>query len=86
MATAAQRAGVAIIVNARTDLYPRESTGEAARFAETVERGRAYLDAGADYVHPIELADPATIGRLVEALSAPLNIIIRPGAVGRRTR
>ncbi|HZU88692.1 MAG TPA: isocitrate lyase/phosphoenolpyruvate mutase family protein [Stellaceae bacterium] len=77
---AAQSAGVPIVVNARTDLYLRESNDEAARFAETVERGKAYLAAGADCVYPIGLRDPATIGRLVEALAAPVNIVIRAGA------
>lgn len=53
---------------------------DASRFAETVERGRAYLAAGADCVHPIGLRDPATIGRLVKALGAPININVRAGS------
>ena len=77
---AARSAGVPIVVNARTDLYLRESADEAARFAETVARGRAYLAAGADCVYPIGLRDPATIGRLVKELAAPVNIILRAGA------
>ncbi|HJU16801.1 MAG TPA: isocitrate lyase/phosphoenolpyruvate mutase family protein, partial [Stellaceae bacterium] len=77
---AATRAGVPIVVNARTDLYLRPTTDEPARFAETVERGKAYLAAGADCVYPIGLSDRATIGRLVAALAAPVNIILRPGA------
>jgi 2-methylisocitrate lyase-like PEP mutase family enzyme len=77
---AAQSAGVPIVVNARTDLYLRDAADEAARFVETVERGKAYLAAGADCVYPIGLRDPATIGRLVEALAAPINIVIRAGA------
>lgn len=77
---AGRRAGVPIVVNARTDLYLRPSADEAGRFAETVARGRAYLAAGADCVYPIGLVDPATIGRLVEALAAPVNVILRPGA------
>jgi 2-methylisocitrate lyase-like PEP mutase family enzyme len=79
---AARGAGVPIVVNARTDLYLRESADEAARFAETVARGRAYLAAGADCVYPIGLRDPETIGRLVRELAAPVNIILRAGAPG----
>jgi 2-methylisocitrate lyase-like PEP mutase family enzyme len=77
---AARGAGVPIVVNARTDLYLRAGADEEARFAETVARGKAYLAAGADCVYPIGLRDPATIGRLVKALAAPVNIVFRAGA------
>ena len=76
---AARNAGVPIVVNARTDLYLRPSADEAARFAETVARGKAYLAAGADCVYPIGLRDPATIARLVRELAAPVNIVFRVG-------
>lgn len=76
---AARAAAVPIVINARTDLYLRNIGEEAARFDETVERGRAYLAAGADCVYPIGLRDPATIARLVKALAAPVNIMVRAG-------
>lgn len=76
---AARAAGVPIVINARTDLYLRNIGDPATRFEETVERGRAYLAAGADCVYPIGLRDPATIGRLVAALAAPVNIMVRAG-------
>jgi 2-methylisocitrate lyase-like PEP mutase family enzyme len=77
---AANSAGVPIVINGRTDLYLRNLGDEASRFDETVERGRAYLAAGADCVYPIGLRDPATIGRLVKALGAPININVRAGS------
>jgi len=76
---AASSAGVPIVINGRTDLYLRNIGDDASRFDETVERGRAYLAAGADCVYPIGLSDPATIGRLVKALRAPININVRAG-------
>ncbi|HEX6441908.1 MAG TPA: isocitrate lyase/phosphoenolpyruvate mutase family protein [Stellaceae bacterium] len=76
---AANAAGVPIVINARTDLYLKQIGDEAARFDETVARGRAYLGAGADCFYPISLRDPATIGRLVQALKAPVNINVRAG-------
>jgi 2-methylisocitrate lyase-like PEP mutase family enzyme len=76
---AAGAAGVPIVVNARTDLYLRSIGDEVSRFDEAVERGRAYLAAGADCVYPISLRDPATIGRLVKALWAPININVQAG-------
>ncbi len=76
---AAKAAAVPIVINARTDLYLRNIGDEVSRFEETVERGRAYLAAGADCFYPITLRDPATIGRLVKALGAPININVRAG-------
>jgi 2-methylisocitrate lyase-like PEP mutase family enzyme len=77
---AAKAAAVPIVINGRTDLYLRNIGDEASRFDQTVERGRAYLAAGADCVYPIGLRDPATIGRLVKALGAPININVRAGS------
>src|SRR5438270_7104720 len=76
---AARAAGVPIVINARTDVYIKNIGDEQSRFDEAVARGRAYLAAGADCVYPITLRDPATIGRLVGALDAPLNINVRAG-------
>ena len=76
---AARAAGVPIVINARTDLYIKKIGDEASRFDEAVARGRAYLAAGADCFYPITLRDSATIGRLVEALNAPVNINVRAG-------
>lgn len=76
---AARAAAVPIVINARTDLYLRNIGDDVSRFEETVERGKAYLTAGADCVYPIGLRDPATIGRLVKALQAPINIMVRAG-------
>jgi 2-methylisocitrate lyase-like PEP mutase family enzyme len=76
---AARAAGVPIVINARTDLYIKNIGDAASRFDATVARGRAYLAASADCVYPIALRDPATIGRLVTALGAPVNIMVRAG-------
>jgi 2-methylisocitrate lyase-like PEP mutase family enzyme len=77
---AARSAAVPIVINARTDLYLRKIGDEASRFDETVARGKAYLAAGADCFYPISLRDPVTIGRLVKALAAPININVRAGS------
>jgi len=76
---AASAAGVPIVINARTDLYIKNIGEAQSRFEETLARGRAYLAAGADCIYPIGLRDPETIGRLVEALAAPINIMVREG-------
>jgi 2-methylisocitrate lyase-like PEP mutase family enzyme len=77
---AARAAAVPIVINARTDLYLRNIGDPATRFDEAVERGKAYLAAGADCFYPIGLRDPETIGRLVKALAAPINVNVRAGS------
>ena len=67
------------MINARTDLYLRNIGEPAAQFDESVERGLAYLSAGADCFYPITLRDKETIGRLVKAVAAPININVRAG-------
>jgi 2-methylisocitrate lyase-like PEP mutase family enzyme len=49
------------------------------RFERTVERLRAYRKAGADCVFAPGIRDAETIGKLVRAVDAPLNILLQPG-------
>jgi 2-methylisocitrate lyase-like PEP mutase family enzyme len=71
--------GVQLVMNARTDIYLLPIGPEATRFDRTVERLRAYREAGADCVFAPALKDGDTIGRLVKAIDAPLNILLMPG-------
>jgi 2-methylisocitrate lyase-like PEP mutase family enzyme len=72
---AAERAGVPLVLNARTDVFLR---GDAS-VASAVERGNAYLRAGADCIYAIGVADPETIRALVEAIEGPLSMLARAG-------
>jgi 2-methylisocitrate lyase-like PEP mutase family enzyme len=76
---AAREAGVALFVNARTDIYVRKVGDEGARLDETVRRARLYVEAGADGVF-VPLAPNDVIGRLAAAIDAPLNVIAGPGS------
>src|SRR5260370_41735278 len=51
---------------------------EHTRFGRTVERLRAYRDAGADCLFIPGLYDRDTIAKLVKAVEAPLNILANP--------
>jgi 2-methylisocitrate lyase-like PEP mutase family enzyme len=77
---AAERAGVPIVINARTDSYLQPAGSRAVSPADVVQRCRAYLSAGADCVYPIGLADIQLIRQLTAELRAPVNIMGRPGA------
>jgi 2-methylisocitrate lyase-like PEP mutase family enzyme len=74
----AKSLGVPFVLNARTDTYLMPAGPEAARFERTVERLRAYRDAGADCLFAPGVYDRATIAKLVKAVEAPINILANP--------
>jgi 2-methylisocitrate lyase-like PEP mutase family enzyme len=67
--------GVPLVINARTDTYLMPIGPEATRFERTVERLRAYRDAGADCLFAPGVCDRDIIEKLVKALQAPVNIL-----------
>ena len=71
--------GVPLVVNARTDVYLMPIGPAETRFERTVERLRAYRQAGADCLFAPGVRDAETIAKLVKALQAPLNILLTPG-------
>jgi 2-methylisocitrate lyase-like PEP mutase family enzyme len=73
---AAARAGVAVFVNARTDVYLR-ALAPGRELAETLERARLYAEAGADGLF-VPGAAPGDIHALVGQQRLPLNIMARP--------
>ena len=75
---AARSLAVPFVLNARTDVYLASIGPEATRFERTVERLRAYHDAGADCLFAPGLHDKETISSLVKAVAAPVNILITP--------
>ncbi len=78
---AATRRGYPLVINARVDAFlPRNQGTVDERMKDGITRARAYLDAGADCVYPILLADEAAIGEFVSAVDAPVNILRLPDA------
>ena len=77
---AALKAGVLVVLNARTDVYLAEVGPAEKRYEETVRRLLAYRDAGTDSVFVPGLRDPETIRRLVQDAKCPLNILGGPGS------
>jgi 2-methylisocitrate lyase-like PEP mutase family enzyme len=77
---AGESLGVPVVLNARTDIYLIPIGPEETRFDRTVERLRAYHDAGADCLFAPGVRDAATITKLAKALNAPLNILITAGS------
>jgi len=72
--------GVALVLNARTDVYLLQVGEPAKRYDEAVRRLQAFRNAGADCVFVPGLRDAATIGRVVADLRCPVNILAGPGS------
>ena len=71
---AVREAVPALVLNARVDVFVRRAGG----VDDAVERGNAYLEAGADCVYPI-LAPHELVGELVRRIDGPVNVMLRPG-------
>lgn len=67
--------GVPIVVNARTDVF----LGDDPDVDEAIERGRAYLEAGADCVFAIGAGDPAHLRAMSRAFDGRLSVFAAPG-------
>lgn len=76
---ASAAAGVPLVINARTDVFLKAIGPAETRFERAVERLRAYREAGADCLFAPGLKDAETIGKLVKAVNAPVNILLLPG-------
>ncbi len=76
---AASAEGVALVVNARVDVFLAEGGPPEGRLDEAVRRGQAYVAAGADGVFVPGVVDGDTIRALAAALPAPLNVMAGRG-------
>ena len=66
---------IAFVLNARTDVFLLGVGEPAGRFDEAVRRANAYRQAGADCLFVPGVTDAETIGRLVRAITGPLNVL-----------
>jgi 2-methylisocitrate lyase-like PEP mutase family enzyme len=71
---------IPLFINARTDAY-RLDGDEEQKIKSTIERGKAYLDAGADCVFPFGLKSTEGISKVVRELDGHVNIIAGPGSL-----
>jgi 2-methylisocitrate lyase-like PEP mutase family enzyme len=80
---AGEKAGVPFVLNARTDAFLKGADRDPEDvLADAIERGRAYLDAGASNFFAPGKLDEKTVGRLVEALGErKVNLIGIPGSI-----
>lgn len=76
--SAADSAGVHVVINARTDLFLRQDGDAADRTDRVIARLREAAEAGADSLYPVGRHDPDTMRRLTSELPLPVNAIALP--------
>jgi 2-methylisocitrate lyase-like PEP mutase family enzyme len=75
---AADSAGVALFINARTDVFLRGLVASESRVTETLARAQRYRDAGCDGIFVPAAADANAITALVGGTSLPVNVMMVP--------
>lgn len=76
--SAADAAGVHVVINARTDLFLRQDGEASDRVERAVARLSRAAGAGADVLYPVGRHDPDTLRRLTAELELPVNAIALP--------
>ncbi|MFF5205740.1 isocitrate lyase/phosphoenolpyruvate mutase family protein [Streptosporangium sp. NPDC000396] len=74
---AADGAGIDLVINARVDVHLNGTGSPAGRLAESIRRGRLYLQAGADCVYPILVSEAGAIRTLAQEIDGPINVLFR---------
>jgi 2-methylisocitrate lyase-like PEP mutase family enzyme len=73
------RAGVPLVLNARTDVFLAGIGAPETRLARSIERLNAFRDAGAQCLFVPGVKDKETIAQLVSGVRGPLNILAIAG-------
>ncbi|WP_018157998.1 isocitrate lyase/PEP mutase family protein [Demetria terragena] len=73
---AADKAGVDVVVNARTDVFLKHDVADP--LAEGIERMRACQDAGARCLYPVGIPDANSLQSLLAEVTLPVNVIADP--------
>jgi 2-methylisocitrate lyase-like PEP mutase family enzyme len=76
---AADRQGVALFINARTDLFLGQGNEPGATVDEAVHRSKAYADAGASGFFVPGLQEEALIARICDETALPVNVMVMEG-------
>jgi len=75
----AERLKVRVVINARTDAFWLKGQAPEKALQNTLERGKAYMEAGADCIFVPGLRETVKIRAVVDHWKAPVNILAGPG-------
>ena len=76
---AADREGVPLFVNARTDVWFGAAIPAEEQLAAALGRARRYVEAGADGIFVPGLTDLAGLAELTASVEVPVNVMLWPG-------
>ncbi len=75
---AAEAKKIHLVINARTDAYWQAGVSPDEALRNTLERGKAYMNAGADCIFVPGLRNPDHIRQVIEHWQSPVNILAGP--------
>ncbi|HEY5461907.1 MAG TPA: isocitrate lyase/phosphoenolpyruvate mutase family protein [Hanamia sp.] len=76
----ASETGMPFFVNARTDSYIKNNNlSSEEKLSQTIQRGKAYKEAGADCLYPITLKNKKDFVTIIKEVGLPVNILLLPG-------
>lgn len=75
----AERLGIRLYINARTDVYARALAAASDRVKEVLARARQYRDAGADGLFVLGVTDRTEVREIAKGTELLLNVIEWPG-------
>lgn len=79
----AARYDMHLVINARVDSFLSKSfSSPQEKIEDAILRAKAYAEAGADCIYPIGPGDRETLSILRERITAPLNALASPKALG----
>jgi 2-methylisocitrate lyase-like PEP mutase family enzyme len=76
---AADKLNIHLVINARVDAYWQSGVSPEEALRNTLDRGKAYMQAGADCIFVPGLRNPEHIRQVVDHLRQPVNILAGPG-------
>src|SRR5216684_4052166 len=76
---AAERKGVDLFINARTDVFFEHGEDATQAVGEALDRAKAYAAVGASGFFVPGLVDDALIGQICEGVSLPVNVMVMDG-------
>ncbi|HEY0591404.1 MAG TPA: isocitrate lyase/phosphoenolpyruvate mutase family protein [Thermoanaerobaculia bacterium] len=83
----ADKAGFHPVINARTDTFLLPVEDRRLQLRRTIERGRSYVEAGADCVFVPDMGDLGVdeLRHLIDGIGAPLNVVAGPSTPPMKT-
>lgn len=75
----ADESGVPLFINARIDVFTKMNGTDEEKLESFLQRGRAYLQSGADCIFALGVKEREALQEIVRELNCPVNVLFFPG-------